>query len=137
MNFRVLMLNPSKLYVKYDLVVEVRTGELSRSWVIWRLAVASAELEQLLQSHPEIKDVAVVPYPDEDAGQVPLAFVVRQPQSSTGEAEIIDFVAKQVAPYKKIRRVVFGHSIPKNAAGKILRKELLNKIFIRRTFPRL
>jgi hypothetical protein len=35
-------------------------------------------------------------YPDEDAGQVPLAFVIRQPQSSMGEAEIIDFVAKRV-----------------------------------------
>ncbi|CAK8541138.1 unnamed protein product [Lathyrus sativus] len=99
--------------------------------------VAPAELEQLLQSHLEIKDAAVVPCPDEDAGQVPLAFVVRQPQSSIGEAEIIDFVAKQVAPYKKIRRVVFGHSIPKNAAGKILRKELLNKILAQQTFPRL
>ncbi|CAI8612206.1 unnamed protein product [Vicia faba] len=99
--------------------------------------VAPAELEQLLQSHPEIKDAAVVPYPDEDAGQVPLAFVVRQPQSSMGEAEIIDFVAKQVAPYKKIRRVVFVHSIPKNAAGKILRKDLLNKIIAKETFPRL
>ncbi|XP_058765325.1 4-coumarate--CoA ligase-like 9 [Vicia villosa] len=99
--------------------------------------VAPAELEQLLQSHQEIKDAAVVPYPDEDAGQVPLAIVVRQPQSCLGEAEIIDFVAKQVAPYKKIRRVVFVHSIPKNASGKILRKELLNKILAQRTFPRL
>ncbi|GAU33310.1 hypothetical protein TSUD_165740 [Trifolium subterraneum] len=58
--------------------------------------VPPAELEQLLQSHPEIKDAAVIPYPDEDAGQVPLAFVIRQPQSSMGEAEIIDFVAKRV-----------------------------------------
>ncbi|KAK2360052.1 4-coumarate--CoA ligase [Trifolium repens] len=96
--------------------------------------VPPAELEQLLQSHPEIKDAAVIPYPDEDAGQVPLAFVIRQPQSSMGEAEIIDFVAKRVAPYKKIRHVVFANSIPKNAAGKILRKDLLNKILHQRTF---
>ncbi|CAJ2669609.1 unnamed protein product [Trifolium pratense] len=99
--------------------------------------VAPAELEQLLQSHPEIKDAAVIPYPDEDAGQVPLAFVIRQPQCSMGEAEIIDFVAKQVAPYKKIRHVVFVNSIPKNATGKILRKDLLNKILQQQTFPRL
>ncbi|WJX81231.1 hypothetical protein P8452_64142 [Trifolium repens] len=99
--------------------------------------VPPAELEQLLQSHPEIKDAAVIPYPDEDAGQVPLAFVIRQPQSSMGEAEIIDFVAKRVAPYKKIRHVVFANSIPKNAAGKILRKDLLNKILHQRTFARL
>ncbi|KAK2413641.1 4-coumarate--CoA ligase [Trifolium repens] len=99
--------------------------------------VPPAELEQLLQSHPEIKDAAVIPYPDEDAGQVPLAFVIRQPQSSMGEAEIIDFVAKRVAPYKKIRHVVFANSIPKNAAGKVLRKDLLNKILHQRTFARL
>ncbi|XP_061344468.1 4-coumarate--CoA ligase-like 9 [Gastrolobium bilobum] len=99
--------------------------------------VAPAELEQLLQSHPEINDAAVIPYPDEDAGQVPMAFVVRQPRSSLSKAEIIDFVAKQVAPYKKIRHVTFVDSIPKNAAGKILRKELKNIIVPHRPSSRL
>ncbi|KAK7381004.1 hypothetical protein VNO78_33527 [Psophocarpus tetragonolobus] len=86
--------------------------------------VAPAELEELLLSHPEISDAAVIPYPDEEAGQVPMAFVVRQHQSSLPEAEIIHFVAKQLASYKKIRRVVFVDSIPKNDTGKILRKDL-------------
>ncbi|XP_062151580.1 4-coumarate--CoA ligase-like 9 isoform X2 [Alnus glutinosa] len=86
--------------------------------------VPPAELEQLLQSHPEIADAAVIPCPDEEAGEVPMAFVVRQPQSRLGGPEIMDFVAKQVAPYKKIRRVAFVTSIPKSAAGKILRKDL-------------
>ncbi|CAJ1947591.1 unnamed protein product [Sphenostylis stenocarpa] len=86
--------------------------------------VAPAELEELLLSHPHIIEAAVIPYPDKEAGEVPMAFVVRQPQSSLGAAEVIDFVAKQVTPYKKIRRVAFVDSIPKNASGKILRKEL-------------
>ncbi|KAK9272594.1 hypothetical protein L1049_002968 [Liquidambar formosana] len=86
--------------------------------------VPPAELEQLLQSHPDILDAAVIPYPDEEAGQVPMAFVVRRLQSNLNEAQVMDFVAKQVAPYKKIRRVAFVNSIPKSAAGKILRKEL-------------
>ncbi|MED6157878.1 hypothetical protein PIB30_027543 [Stylosanthes scabra] len=98
--------------------------------------VAPAELEQLLHSHLEINDAAVIPYPDEEAGQIPMAFVVRKPQSSLDEAEIIDFVAKQVAPYKKIRRVTFVDLIPKNAAGKILRKDL-NKIALERSISRL
>ncbi|CAK7328267.1 unnamed protein product [Dovyalis caffra] len=91
--------------------------------------VAPAELEQLLQSHPDIADAAVIPYPDEEAGQVPLAFVVKQPQSSINERGIMDFVANQVAPYKKIRRVAFVTSIPKSPAGKILRKDLRNIVF--------
>ncbi|KAK7364881.1 hypothetical protein VNO80_13626 [Phaseolus coccineus] len=86
--------------------------------------VVPAELEELLLSHPHIIDAAVIPYPDEEAGEVPMAFVVREPQSSLGAAEVIDFVAKQVTPYKKIRRVAFVDSIPKNASGKILRKDL-------------
>ncbi|KAK0589934.1 hypothetical protein LWI29_020380 [Acer saccharum] len=53
-----------------------------------------------------------------------MAFVVRQSQSSLNQAQIMDFVAKRVAPYKKIRRVAFVNSIPKNPSGKILRKEL-------------
>ncbi|KAK3183757.1 hypothetical protein Dsin_031043 [Dipteronia sinensis] len=86
--------------------------------------VTPVELEQILLSHPDIADAAVVPYPDEESGQVPMAFVVRQPQSSLNQAQIMDFVAKRVAPYKKIRRVAFVNSIPKNPSGKILRKEL-------------
>lgn len=86
--------------------------------------VAPAELEQLLLSHPDIVDAAVIPYPDEEAGQVPLACVVRRPQSSLDKAQVFDFISKQVAPYKKVRRVVFISSIPKSPAGKILRKDL-------------
>ncbi|XP_042467448.1 4-coumarate--CoA ligase-like 5, partial [Zingiber officinale] len=90
--------------------------------------VPPAELEQILHSHPKIVDAAVVPYPDEEAGQIPLAFVVRQPGSTITEEEVIDFVRKQVAPYKKVRRAVFVSSIPKSPAGKILRRELINAL---------
>ncbi|KAK9120016.1 hypothetical protein Scep_018109 [Stephania cephalantha] len=87
--------------------------------------VPPVELEKLLISHPDIIDAAVIPYPDEEAGQVPMAFVVRCDQSNLNKAQVMDYVAKQVAPYKKIRRVSFVASIPKNPAGKILRRELV------------
>ncbi|XP_074278644.1 4-coumarate--CoA ligase-like 9 [Silene latifolia] len=89
--------------------------------------VPPAELEHLLLSHPDIADAAVVPYPDEEAGEIPMAFVVRKPGSNIAGAQVMDYVAKQVTPYKKIRRVSFISAIPKNPSGKILRRELVNK----------
>ncbi|XP_040973358.1 4-coumarate--CoA ligase-like 9 [Gossypium hirsutum] len=88
--------------------------------------VPPAELEHLLHSHPEIVDAAVVPYPDEEAGQIPMAYVVKNPGSNITEAQIMDFIAEQVAPYKKIRRVAFITSITRTPAGKILRRKLIN-----------
>ncbi|KAJ6311466.1 hypothetical protein OIU77_013261 [Salix suchowensis] len=63
---------------------------------------------------------------DEEAGQIPLAYVVRTPGSELTEEQVIQFVAIQVTPYKKVRRVGFISAIPKSAAGKILRKELVS-----------
>ncbi|XP_071716563.1 4-coumarate--CoA ligase-like 9 [Rutidosis leptorrhynchoides] len=87
--------------------------------------VPPAELEHILHSHPDIAEAAVIPYPDEAAGQVPMAYVVRRKGSTIDERQVKEYVAKQVAPYKKIRRVCFIDSIPKNAPGKVLRKDLI------------
>ncbi|XP_031250689.1 4-coumarate--CoA ligase-like 5 [Pistacia vera] len=88
--------------------------------------VAPAELEALLLSHPNILDAAVIPLEDEEAGQIPMAYVVRATGSQLTEDQVIQFVAAQVAPYKKVRRVAFISAIPKSAAGKILRKQLVS-----------
>ncbi|KAG0541367.1 hypothetical protein BDA96_02G010400 [Sorghum bicolor] len=86
--------------------------------------VPPAELESLLQTHPDIVEAAVVPYPDDEAGELPVAFVVRRPGSHLNESHIKEFVASQVVHYKRIHHVFLVDSIPKNAAGKILRKDL-------------
>ncbi|KAL5712083.1 hypothetical protein ACHQM5_014288 [Ranunculus cassubicifolius] len=90
--------------------------------------VAPAELEEVLLLHPEIIEAAVVPYPDEIAGEIPMACVVKKGLSEVEEDDIISFVANKVAPYKKIRKVVFVESIPKTASGKILRRHLKAKV---------
>jgi 4-coumarate--CoA ligase len=89
--------------------------------------IAPAELEALLLTHPGIADSAVVGTLDADGQEVPKAFVVRQP-GADGEAldvaGVMDFVAAQVAPFKKIRQVEFIEAVPKSASGKILRRML-------------
>jgi acyl-CoA synthetase (AMP-forming)/AMP-acid ligase II len=89
------------------------------------MQVAPAELEGLLLSHPAVADAAVIPSPDEEAGEVPKAFIVlRQPVAPT---ELMDWVAARVAPHKKIRRLAVVDAIPKSASGKILRRVLVEQ----------
>ena len=91
--------------------------------------VPPAELEALLLTHPAIADAAVIGIPDEAAGELPKALVVRS--RDVTEAEIISFVGSQVAPYKKIRIVEFIDEIPKSPSGKILRRLLKDREKVR------
>ena len=79
--------------------------------------VAPAELEALLLTHPLVDDVAVA-----ERGGVPKAFVVKQ--DGLDEDTVMAWVAQRVTAYKKVRAVEFVAEIPRNAAGKILRKDL-------------
>ena len=65
---------------------------------------------------------------DEDAGEVPVAFIVRSNGWEVTEEEIERFVSQQVVFYKRIRRVFFVDLIPKAPSGKILRKNLVLKL---------
>jgi acyl-CoA synthetase (AMP-forming)/AMP-acid ligase II len=87
--------------------------------------VAPAELEALLLSHPAIADVAVIPSPDEEAGEVPKAFIVLKGEATP--ESIMAWVAERVSPQKKIRRIQFVDEVPKSLSGKILRRVLVEQ----------
>ncbi|XP_071729116.1 peroxisomal OPC-8:0-CoA ligase 1-like [Rutidosis leptorrhynchoides] len=89
--------------------------------------VAPAELEAILLNHPQVLDAAVIPFEDEEAGEIPMAYIVRAAGSELSEDQVKQFVASQVAPFKKIKKVAFINEIPKSVAGKILRKDLVEK----------
>lgn len=92
--------------------------------------VAPAELEALLLSHPGVADAGVIPSPNEEAGEVPKAFIVLKDGVSKDGAtanEIISYVAERVAPHKRIRKVEFINQIPRSPAGKILRRILVEQ----------
>jgi acyl-CoA synthetase (AMP-forming)/AMP-acid ligase II len=84
--------------------------------------VAPAELEAVLGAHPAVADVAVVGRADEEAGEIPVAHVVRRGEVEAGE--LIAFVAARVSPQHRVRAVEFVDEIPRSPAGKILRREL-------------
>ncbi|KAG6425265.1 hypothetical protein SASPL_115692 [Salvia splendens] len=86
--------------------------------------VAPSELEDLLLTHPEIVDAAVIGLGDAEAGEIPIAYVVTSSMSSLTAQQVQQYIAQQVAPFRRLRRVIFTREIPRSPIGKILRKEL-------------
>ncbi len=89
--------------------------------------VPPAELEALLVNHPKIADVAVIGVKDEEAGELPKAYVVPVPDSGLTEDEVIEYSKEHLATYKQVRLVEFIDEIPKSLSGKILRRELRDR----------
>ncbi len=115
----------------------LKTGDLAEvdaeGWVFIRdrlkelikvkgFQVAPAEVEAALLTSPMVKDAAVRGVPDDEAGEVPVAFVV--PAEGAEEAAIRAHLAGQLAHYKLPKRITFLEAIPKSASGKILRRML-------------
>ncbi|MEP6570186.1 MAG: 4-coumarate--CoA ligase family protein [Acidobacteriota bacterium] len=87
--------------------------------------VPPAELEALLLTHPAVGDAAVIPCQDDEAGEIPKAFVVLKGEATA--EELMYFVEQRVAPHKKIRLLEFIDKIPKSESGKILRRVLVQQ----------
>jgi acyl-CoA synthetase (AMP-forming)/AMP-acid ligase II len=116
----------------------LRTGDIGRitddgqTYIVDRLKelikykgyqVPPAELEAVLVGHERIRDAGVIGVPDVEGGEAPMACVVAADDGLDAD-EVMAYVAEHVAPYKRVRRVVFVEEIPKSASGKILRRIL-------------
>jgi len=88
--------------------------------------VAPAEVEALLQTHPGVLDAAVIGVPDDEAGEVPMAFVVQKPGVAIDDLD--GFLRASLASYKQPKRVEVVDAIPKSASGKILRRVLKARV---------
>jgi acyl-CoA synthetase (AMP-forming)/AMP-acid ligase II len=86
--------------------------------------IYSAEIESALSDHPAVKDAAVIGIPDDYWGEVPKAFVVVEPRTALTERDLIDFVRERIAHYKAPKSVEFVDSLPRNASGKLVKREL-------------
>jgi len=82
------------------------------------------EVENVLASHPEIAEVAVVGMPHERWGETPKAFVVRRPGAAVDADGVIAHARAGMATYKCPTSVEFVDALPRNAAGKVLKREL-------------
>jgi 4-coumarate--CoA ligase len=86
--------------------------------------VPPAELEALIVTHPDVADVAVIGVPDDEAGEIPKAFVVPVAGRTVTLDDVQELVGEHLASYKQVRVVEVVDAIPKSASGKILRREL-------------
>jgi acyl-CoA synthetase (AMP-forming)/AMP-acid ligase II len=86
--------------------------------------VYPTEIEEALRAHPEVADVAVVGAKDPDFGERPVAFVVCEPGSTLDAGAVDRFARDKLAKFKVPRDVVIIEELPRNALGKVLRREL-------------
>jgi len=95
--------------------------------------VYPAEIENALMAHPAIADVAVIGVPDDKWGEVPMALVVRKPDTQVTEQEIISFARERLAGFKTPKSVDWVDALPRNPSGKILKKILREPYWVGRS----
>ncbi|MFF9983765.1 FadD3 family acyl-CoA ligase [Streptomyces erythrochromogenes] len=104
------------------------TDRIKDMFIVGGFNAYPAEIEQLLGLHPDIADVAVVGVPDARLGEVGKAYAVRRPGSTLTADDLIAWSRREMANYKVPRAVEFVTELPRNASGKVLKRELRARI---------
>jgi acyl-CoA synthetase (AMP-forming)/AMP-acid ligase II len=89
--------------------------------------VYPTEVENAISQSEAVGESAVIGVPDARWGEAVKAFVVLRPGHSVSEADLLAFLRRRIAGYKCPKSIEFVASLPRNAAGKILRRELRSK----------
>ncbi|MEU6300428.1 FadD3 family acyl-CoA ligase [Streptomyces erythrochromogenes] len=100
------------------------TDRIKDMFIVGGFNAYPAEIEQLLGLHPDIADVAVVGVPDPRLGEVGKAYAVRRPGSTLTADDLIAWSRREMANYKVPRAVEFVTELPRNASGKVLKRDL-------------
>ncbi len=100
------------------------TDRIKDMFIVGGFNAYPAEIEQLLGLHPDVADVAVVGIPDPRLGEVGKAYAVRRPGSTLTADDLIAWSRREMANYKVPRAVEFVTELPRNASGKVLKREL-------------
>ena len=89
--------------------------------------ISTVEVEQAVDSHPGVLEVAVIGVPDEKWGERPKAFVVRKSGAEVSEGELIAHVQSRIARFKSPKEIEFVEVLPKTSTGKVQKFELREK----------
>ncbi|MEB4209746.1 FadD3 family acyl-CoA ligase [Mycobacterium sp. 94-17] len=100
------------------------TDRLKDLYIVGGFNVSPAEVEQVLATHPDLSEVAVIGVPDDRLGEVGKAFVVPKPGRTVDEAVLIKWCRGLIANFKAPRSISVLDALPRNASGKVLRREL-------------
>jgi fatty-acyl-CoA synthase len=86
-----------------------------------------SEVEDVMRSHPDIAEAALIPVPDPKWGEVGRAIVVLRPGTSLSQADLIDWLREQMAHYKVPKSIVSVDALPKTAANKVDKQQLIEQ----------
>jgi HIP---CoA ligase len=100
------------------------TDRLKDLFIVGGFNVSPAEVEQVMARHPDILEVAVIGVPDARLGEVARAYVIPAHGKAPAERELIDWCRERLANFKVPRSIELVDALPRNASGKVLRREL-------------